>query len=705
MEELNETKSAAQNEAADTNENLTETTVDTTTTPIAEETHTEPQPKTAEPQTEAADSPEAVEEPAAAEPEADNAPEQATEEPAAEAAPAEPTAEPETVNAEPEAAAEATTEPQQPAQPEPWVEPQEDYTGLTREELIEKFKELLNEEVTKIKNRTALIIEHYSDAEKACRKAALDAFIAEGGKKEEYEQPEDPVSQEFWKLYEQYREKRQRHIEAVEAQKQQNLKQKQEILNELKALIDSDESLKKTHDDFNAIQEKWKSIGEVPRSEINNLWQTYHFLVEQFFNKLRLNKELKMLDMKRNMDQKVLCEKAEELIMESSINTAYKKLQSLREQWREIGPVPVEKNDEIWARFCSACDQIEARRREYFDQRKEELDKNLLAKQALCEKAEELTSVMPTSIKEWTERSTELDELLKLWKSIGPVPRESNEEIWHQFKAKLDKFYTQKKEHFDHLKDEQTENYNKKIDLCLKAEAIAKREDWKKATEEMLQLQEEWKHIGAVQRKVSEKVWQRFRSACDEFFNRKSEFFKNIRSEESENLAKKEAIIAELKAYQFGEDKEENLRIIKDFQRQWMEIGYVPISEKERLRKEFRAALDSHFEQLKISAREAEEMAYRERIKNVVGNMTKFTNDERNELQDKIAKLKGELNLWENNLGFLANSKQADLLKEEFEHKMQSARQQLALLEAKLRILNEAEKSAKEEKKNQTAAE
>ena len=584
------------------------------------------------------------------------------------------------------------------AQPEKvvWTEPEEDYSALDRQQLVDKLEELLKEEVTTIKNRVAQIKNLFANADREFRKAAFDEFIAAGGEKDKYEQPDDPVSQQFRKLYNTYREKRQQHIDAIEAQKQQNLKQKQDILAELKTLIDSDNNIKKLHDDFNAIQERWKAIGDVPRTEMNNLWQSYHFLVEQLFDKLRISKELRMLDLKRNMEQKVvLCEKAEELIMEPSINTAFKSLQSLREQWREIGPVPVEKNDEIWARFCNACDQIEARHREYFEQRKKELDNNLLAKQALCEKAEELTTTMPNSIKEWNEKSTALDDLLKFWKSVGPISRESNAEIWSRFKSCLDKFYAQKKEYFDKIRDEQTENYNKKIDLCLRAEAIAKRQDWKKATEEMLKLQEEWKQIGAVNRKASEKIWQRFRAACDDFFSHKSEHFKNLRGEESENLAKKEAIIAQLKEYKFGDNKEENLRIIKDFQRQWMEIGYVPVSEKERLKNEFRKVLDAHFEQLKISAREAEESAYRERIRNVVGNVTRFANDERADLMDKISRLKADINLWDNNLGFLSNSKQANILKEEFEHKVQSARQQLALLETKLRILNDAAKNDK----------
>lgn len=582
---------------------------------------------------------------------------------------------------------------------EPEEEPDTDYTSLSREQLVEALNELLQQDVQKIKNRVARIRAQFTTLNKEIQQQNYEAFLAGGGLKEDYQNMEDAVSNAFQKLYAVYRQRRQKFQDDLDALKKKNLEAKQAILDELRQLIDRDEeNIKKTYDEFNTIQDKWKSIGDVPRESLNDLWQNYHFLIEQFFNKVKINKELRMLDLKRNLEQKIqLCEHAEELIVETSITKAFKGLQELRDKWREIGPVPTEQNEEIWQRFCNAANQIDERRKEYYEQRKEEFDKNLLAKQALIDKASELTENTPESVKQWNDVTTELDELLKLWKTIGPVPREQNDEIWNKFKGMLDTFYTAKKDYFGKMRDEQTDNYNKKIDLCLKAEAIAKREDWKKATAELLQLQEEWKQTGAVSRKVSEKIWQRFRGACDEFFAKKSEYYNNIHGSEQANLEKKEALLAELKAHQFGDDKDENLSVIKDFQRQWMEIGFVPMAEKDRLQKEFRSTINSYFEQLKISAREAEETAYRERIRNVAGDTKKFVRGERQELQDKIEKLRSDLNLWENNLGFLANSKQADLLKQEFEKKMQGARQQIALLQAKIKILNETEKNANEE--------
>ena len=578
-------------------------------------------------------------------------------------------------------------------------EPEADYEGMDREQLVAAFQELMAEEIQKIKTRVGAIRTRFNELNREVQREAYEKFLADGGNKDEYEEKSDSVAEAFHRLYDQYRTRRQQYIDAIEAQKKKNLEAKQALIEELRTLVDAeDEQVRTALDKFNAIQERWKAIGDVPREKMNDLWQNYHFQIEQFFNKLKINRELRALDQKRNLEQKIqLCEQAEELVLEPSITKAFKGLQDLRARWKEAGPVPAEQNEEIWQRFQAAANQIDERRREFYEQRKEELDNNLLAKQALIDKASELTDHTPQNIKEWNDTTAALDELLKVWKTIGPVPRDVNEEIWNKFKGMIDKHYEEKKSYFSSIRDEQNTNYQKKIELCLKAEAIAKREDWKKATEELLALQQEWKQIGATNRKVSEKIWQRFRGACDEFFAKKGEFFKERRSSEHENLAAKEAIIAELKAHQFGADREENLAAIKDYQRRWAEVGFVPMADKDRLQKEFRSVIDGIFEQLKISAREAEETAYRERLRNAGADAKKFVSSEKQELQERIEKLRNDLTLWENNLGFLASSKQADLLKAEFEKKMQGARQQIALMQAKLRILNEAEKAEKKE--------
>lgn len=583
------------------------------------------------------------------------------------------------------------------------AEPEADYSTMTREELLNALTALMNEEIQNVRNRASSIRNRFNELNREALKQAREAYLAAGGDKEGYQEQNDNIASAFYTLYDQYRTRRQKYLADLEKQKQKNLEAKQALIEELRVLVESgEEQVRTVMDKFNDIQERWKTIGEVPRDRMNDLWQSYHFQIEQFFNKLKINRELRTLDQKRNLEQKVLlCEQAEELIVESSVQKAFKALQDLRARWKEIGPVPSDQNEEIWQRFQAAAAKIDQRRLEYYEQRKEELDNNLLAKQALTDKATELVAVHPQNAKEWNELTAKLDQLLAEWKTIGPVTREANEDIWTRFKGIIDRHYEEKKEYFGAVRDEQTSNYQKKVDLCLKAEAIAKRDDWKRATDELLQLQKEWKTIGPTSRKVSEKVWLRFRSACDEFFRRKSEYFNERHSSEGENLAKKEALLRELREHTFGENKEENLTFIKDIQRRWLEAGHVPMADKDRLHKEFRDELDRIFEQLKLSAREAEESAYREHLSNLTGDDKRLFSGERQALQEKLDKLRADLNLWENNLGFLASSKQADLLKQEFEKKMQGARQQIALLQSKLRILSQAENKANAESDKQ----
>ena len=576
-----------------------------------------------------------------------------------------------------------------------------DLDNLDRQGLLDNLRQLLEQEIPAIKGRASALRTRFNELNRQIQQDAFQAFLADGGDKEQYQPQNDSIAEQFYQLYDQYRARRQQYLANLEEQKKKNLLAKQELIDQLRSLVDSpDEQVRSALDRFNQIQERWKAIGDVPREHMNDLWQNYHFQIEQFFSKLKINRELRDLDQKHNLEQKItLCEQAESLILEPSIVKAFKQLQDLRAQWKDIGPVPPEQNEEIWQRFCNAANQIDNRRREYYEQRKEELDSNLLAKQALLQKAQTLVATTPESVRQWNDLTAELDQLLKVWKTIGPVPREANDDIWNQFKGIIDRHYNDKKEHFASLRDQQDANYNKKVELCLKAEAIASRQDWKQATDELLALQQEWKQIGPTSRKLSDKIWQRFRSACDSFFEQKAQFFKERRTSEAQNLAAKEAILQQLKQHSFGDDRDQNLQAIKDFQRQWAEVGFVPLNHKERLQNEFRTEINRIFEQLKISAREAEETAYRERLRHVAPDNRRFVSDERQELQDKIDKLRSDLSLWENNLGFLANSKQADLLKQEFEKKMQSARQQIALLQAKLRILNETEKQAAEEQK------
>jgi len=574
-------------------------------------------------------------------------------------------------------------------------EEEEAYEEFSAEELISRLEELVqNEDIGAIKTRVALIKVAFMKILKGKKQAALDAFLKEGGKKDDFKAEESKLEKRFNKAFEVYRRNKVKFNELQEKEKLENLKKKKEILEKLKDLINSEETLKKTYDEFRALQSEWKEIGMVPSGEVSNLWQSYHFLVEKFFDKVKINKELRDLDMKKNLELKIeLCEKTEELLLETSIIKSFRQLQKFHDEWKEIGPVPREQNEEIWERFKAATDKINELRREHYGKLQEEQEQNLLAKTGLCEQAEELISTIPDNMKGWQEQTKKMTELFNVWKSIGRAPKKENNEIWERFRGSMNTFYENKKEFLKTIKNEQMNNYNLKVDLCAEAENLKDSTDWKTTTQELIRLQKEWKKIGPVPRKHSDKIWKRFRAACDEFFNNKSEHFSSIHENEHENLEKKKAIIEKVKAYSFTDDKAKNLDILKEFQREWMEIGFVPMKDKDKIQKEFRKEINARLDELKISETELSNASYATRMEAVKDSPDagRVYRKEINFLNGKISKLSDDIILWENNLGFFANSKKADVLKKEFEEKIDKAKQEVASMKAKVKYLRKME--------------
>jgi len=573
--------------------------------------------------------------------------------------------------------------------------PDMNFDEMSREELVDVLEQSVQEEdLGTIKNRIGFIKVAFLKATKELRHQQMEAFLAEGGNKEEYEQPEDQLEERFKKAFNVYRQNRIKFNEDLEKVKTDNLEAKKLILEDLKNLIASDEGLKKTYDEFKSLQDKWKEIGMVPRTDANMLWQNYHFLVEKFFDKVKISNELKDLDLKKNMEAKMLlCEKAEALLIETSILKSFKQLQQYHDEWKEIGPVPQDKKDEIWNRFKDATDKINDRRREYYEEIKGDQENNLMAKNALCEQAEKIVSESCTTIKQWQDATTQLTDLQKVWRTIGPAPKTNNEVVWQRFKTAIDSFFNIKKEYFGSIKEEQQHNFNLKLDLCVQAEAIKDSTEWKKTSTELIHLQEEWKKIGPVPRKHSDKIWKRFRSACDEFFSAKSAFFSNIQATEQENMKRKEELILKVNEYQFTEDRKENLDILNGFQREFMEIGHVPIKEKERLQADFRKSINAQLDKLKISANEMTTMEYRNRFDNAMKDSPdtmRGMSKEKVSMSQRVKQLQEDIKLWENNIGFLANSKSAIVLKEEFLKKIQKSKDEVKLLEAKLKMLRES---------------
>ena len=573
------------------------------------------------------------------------------------------------------------------------VEDNTDLDGLNKLQLVEMLEELVQDsDVQNIKDKVAAIRLHFNKLNKEDVDNELEKFLQGGGEADSFQHVEDPVEQRFNAAFGIFKNNRAKQNEDLEKQKQDNLAKKQGILDELKEIIASEESLKKTYDDFRALQDRWKEIGPVPAADNANLWNNYHFLVEKFFDKVRIGRELRDLDMKKNLDAKIeLCEKAEELLDEKSITKAFKALQKLHEDWKEIGPVPQDKKDEIWERFKAATDKINAIRREHYAKIEEEQTANLEAKKALCEKAEEIVGEDYPSVNAWQKKSTELSEIFGVWKTVGPAGKKENEEIWQRFRGAMDSFFAKKKAFFAGLKDRQTENLERKTQLCLEAEALMESTEWKNATEQMKKLQEEWKTIGPVPKRHTDKIWKRFRAACDTFFTRKNEHFSGRRTEEDANLAAKRALLDEIKAFELGTNRNENMDAIKAFQKRWIEIGYVPMKHKDAINKEYRELIDGLFDTMRKNQNEASTNEFREMMESWKDdpNAGDRVRREGNKLQTRIQKLRDEIAVLENNIGFFAKSKNAELMRAEYEKKINKAKEDLKVLEEKLKIAEE----------------
>ena len=510
-------------------------------------------------------------------------------------------------------------------------------------------------------------------------------FIEEGGTEEEFAVAADNDEIRLKELYALYRTRREEYMASLEKSKEENLKLKLQIIEELKALIDAGETVGHTFQTFRQLQQRWKEAGVVPQAHVKEVWETYNLHVENFYNFVKINKELRDLDLQRNLEAKTaLCEAAEALAGEQSIVVAFRKLQDLHEQWREVGPVAIEHKDAIWERFKEASSRINRQHQEYFEGIKEEQKKNLALKTELCERAEALTSEMLTTRKEWNKASERLIEIQKVWKTIGFAPKKDNTKIYERFRSACDKFFELKRGFYEGIKSEMEHNLQLKLEICEAAEAIKESEQWKKSADELIALQKRWKEIGPVSRRHSDAVWKRFRAACDHFFARKSEHFASVDAVQGENLAKKNALLVEIENYDISGGSIEN---IKEFQRRWSEIGYVPIKEKEALQKRYREAIDHLFAALRSGDRERGAERFRNKINSMKGNGGRLRS-EREKLYNKVKQLEADIATLENNIGFFARSKGAEALIRDVENKIERAKQEMAATIEKIQLID-----------------
>ncbi len=568
-----------------------------------------------------------------------------------------------------------------------------DLSKLNREELVDRLRyinktfdvTIIKDEVENIKNAFYKL---YNEEVAKLKKS----FLESGEVEENFAPPVDHLEVEVSELIKDFRLKKAAFNHKIEQEKENNLEAKLEVIEAIKNLINRQESLNETFNEFRALQQRFHEIGTIPQNRVRDIWDTYNLHIENFYNYVKINKELRDLDLKKNLEKKVeLCEKAEELIEQSSVVNSFKTLQKYHERWREIGPVPKEQKDELWERFKAATTKINHKHQEYFEGLKDQLKENLRLKTDLCEKAESIIEDQPSNPKEWEAKSKKLIELQQTWKTIGFAPKKDNNTIYERFRTACDNFFEKKRDFFKAYKGEQQKHLELKIQLCEKAESMKDSTDWKETTNEYIRIQKEWKKVGPVPRRQSDAIWNRFRTACDAFFENKAKFFSHIDESQEDNLKKKLELIEEVKSFINKEDNEETFKTLQGFQKRFNEIGHVPFKDKDKVNQEFRNEINKHFDSLNLDEYHKNVQKFRNRLENIKqsGHQDDMVSQERHKLLNKLKQLENDIIVWENNIGFFAKSKSSDSLIRDFEHKIENGKKSIQLLQEKIKMLDD----------------
>ena len=500
--------------------------------------------------------------------------------------------------------------------------------------------------------------------------------------------PFEAIESGFKSLYNRFRKERAEYNRQLDSERADNLVKKQAVIEDLKALIERQEDASASFPEFRAIQARWREIGPVPVADFRNLNDTYQFHVEKFYDKVQLDRDMRDLDFKKNLEAKEkFCEEAERLAEDDNVVDAFKELQKLHEQWKEFGPVAKEYRESIWERFKAATAVINRKYQGYFEGQKEKQVENLAAKRALCERVEAIISreEEPSSV-EWNTLSKQIDEIQKEWKTIGFATKKENQRVYDRFRAACDKFYERKRLYYSEFKDSMNENLSKKLALIEQAEQLKDSTEWKKTTEAFIDLQKQWKEIGAVPRKKSEALWKRFRAACDAFF---AERDKNAKPENDYygNLKAKKALIAEVNAFEPSDDEQVMRDAAATYAERWQAIGFVPFKEKEAIAKAWSEAMQAKFPDW----RGGRGGARSERRGGGRPARQQAPLSEKDKLVQKYNKLQQEIDTYENNIGFFAASKNSEALIRQMQERIESSRQELKDLENQIRNLEAAE--------------
>lgn len=563
------------------------------------------------------------------------------------------------------------------------------YAAMDMKQLVEVLQNLAQQPVNEVKEDVVRVRVAFAAIRKEELAKEKEAFIAKGNEEAAFAPAADELEEQFKSLYAEIKEKRAAYNAAQDALKAENLAKKREIISKINEIAEDADNVNRQYSTVQQLQQDFKAIGEVPSENDTEVWKSYQVAVERFYDLLKMNKELRDYDFKKNLEQKqALCAEAEALDEEADIVDAFKKLQQLHTSWREIGPVSKEIREELWTRFKNASAVINKKYQSFFEERKANEKKNAEGKEALCVKIEAISTDNLKTYAAWDEATKAIIGLQEEWKKLGFASRKVNTELFARFRKSCDEFFAKKAEFFKRMKDELAANLAKKIELCEKAEALKDSTEWKKTTDALIALQKEWKTVGPVVKKHSDAVWKRFIAACDAFFEEKKKQNVNVHSVEHENLKQKKDIIAQINSILEHKETEDAPNKVRELMKKWQEVGHVPYKEKDKVYAEYKAAIDKAFEQLDMKAKKA-------RMANFANSINQMSDTgkvyhERERLVRAYEMKSQELKTYENNLGFFnAQSKSGNSLVKEMERKIANIKEEIAMLEQKIKLIDE----------------
>ena len=559
----------------------------------------------------------------------------------------------------------------------------------TKKEVLERVKELAHGDEMPQKEEVEYLKTIFYKMHIAEREAQQKAYLEAGGDPEAYQVVPDADEESFKAEMGIIKERRAQQFREQEAEKEENLKKKLDIIEKIKAMVTSPEEASKTYQDFKALQQEWREIKSVPAERANELWRNYQLYVEQFYDLLKLNSEARELDFKKNLEAKThLCEAAEKLADEQDVISAFHQLQKLHQEYREIGPVAKELREEIWQRFKTASTVINKRHQQHFEDLRAREEENLAKKTALCEKVEAILAEEKKGSADWERQTKEIIDIQTEWKTIGFAPQKMNVKIFERFRAACDNFFANKAEYFRTMKDTFKENADKKRALIEKAKALQDSTEWRSTSDKLIALQKEWKTIGMVPKKLGDQLWEEFLGACNKFFEARNAQGADQRNEERQNLEKKQDVIARLKAA--AEEAGENLQAtVQKLVEEYNSIGHVPFKEKDKLYKQYHEVLDKLYKELNVNVAKRRLNNFKQNLKQVAERGEGALDSERNRLMRQYDAIRQEVQTYENNLGFLsASSKKGNSLIEEMNRKIQKLKDDMQLVKEKIKAID-----------------